>query len=602
MRTTQTILGLLSERGRAGKPLERVYRLLYNPNLYLEAYNKIYRNKGAMTPGVTTETPDGMSLEKVQTIIEALKTGKFRWKPVRRTYIPKKNGKKRPLGMPTWTDKIVQEVLRTILEAYYEPQFSDASHGFRPKRGCHTALKTLQGTWTGTVWFIEGDIKGCFDTIDHEKLIDILRETIKDEQFLALIRGLLKAGYMQEWKYNATHSGTPQGGIISPLLANIYMNALDKYLDHVLIPKYTRGTGKKFNPEYTQIQNRMKRAYKRGDTALAKDYRRQMQRLPSLRPNDPDFRRVRYVRYADDFLIGYIGTKEEAEAIKTDVEGFLRTHKLEMSKEKTLITHARTENARFLGYHIHTIKQDQMLGIQKGRPRRNLNGRIGLTIPDDVLREKEERYAKQGKGVARNLLSHEHEYSIVMQYQSEFRGIANYYHLAYNLHKLKKLKWFMEQSLTKTIASKQKSSVVKVYKRYGTKVKVGNTLYKALQVVVQREEKKPLVATWGGQPIRPNRSQKPDETIAPPYTNSRSELLQRVMAQECELCKGTTKLEVHHIRALKDLNKYPGRERPAWVKKMAAMKRKTLVLCRTCHVDIHAGRPLTRKKSQSSQE
>jgi len=602
MRTTQTVLGLLSERGRAGKPLERVYRLLYNPNLYLEAYNKIYRNKGAMTPGVTTETPDGMSLEKVKTIIEALKTGKFRWKPARRIYIPKKNGKKRPLGMPTWTDKVVQEVLRTILEAYYEPQFSDASHGFRPERGCHTALKSIQGTWTGTVWFIEGDIKGCFDNIDHDKLIDTLRENIKDEQLLALIRELLKAGYMQEWRYNATHSGTPQGGILSPLLANIYMSALDKHLEQVLIPKYTRGTGKKFNPEYTRIQNRMKRAYKRGDTALAKDYRKQMQTLPSLRPDDPDFRRVRYVRYADDFLIGYIGTKEEAEAIKTEVEVFLRTQKLEMSKEKTLITHARTENARFLGYHIHTIKQDQMLGIQKGRPRRNLNGRIGLTIPDDVLREKEERYAKQGKGVARNLLSHEHEYSIVMQYQAEFRGIANYYHLAYNLHKLKKLKWLMEQSLTKTIASKQKCSVVKVYKRYGTKVKVGNALYKAVQVVVQREGKKPLVATWGGQPIRLNMGKKPDETIAPPHTNSRSELLQRVMAQECELCKGTTKLEVHHIRALKDLNKYPGRERPTWVKKMAAMKRKTLVLCRTCHVDIHAGRPLTRKKSQSSQE
>lgn len=604
MRDTQTILGLLSERGRTGKPLERVYRLLYNPNLYLEAYNKIYRNKGAMTPGVTGETPDGMSLEKVQLIIEALRTGKFRWKPARRTYIPKKNGKKRPLGMPTWTDKVVQEVLRMILEAYYEPQFSDTSHGFRPEKGCHTALKEIQGKWTGTVWFIEGDIKGCFENINHEKLINILRKSIKDEQFLALIRGLLKAGYMEDWKFNATLSGTPQGGIISPLLANIYMDALDKYVEQILIPKYTRGTGRRYNAEYSRLNLKQQRAFKAGKIAEAKTYRKQMQKLPSLDPTDPNFRRLRYVRYADDFLLGYIGTREEAEKIKAELEDYLGTIGLELSKEKTLITHARTEKARFLGYNIQTLKQDQIHGVpqglinENGRNRRKINGRIGLTIPDEVMREKEERYAKQGKGVARHLLAQEHEYSIVMQFQAEFRGIANYYHLAYNIHKLKRLKWYMEQSLTKTIAEKQQISVMKVYQKYGTKVKVGRKSYKAIQVVVPREGKKPLIATWGGQPIKPKMSKIPDDKIVLTYPDSRSELLQRMMAEECELCGNTEKVEIHHIRALKDLNKYPGREKPRWVRKMAAMRRKTLVLCRTCHMDIHAGQPLTRKKSQ----
>src|SRR5713226_2177320 len=167
MRNAETILGLISERGKKGLPLERVYRQLFNRELYLTAYGKIYRNAGAMTHGVTDETPDGMSLEKIDAIIEALRYERYQWLPARRTYIPKKNGKKRPLGMPVWSDKLVQEVIRSILEAYFEPQFSDLSHGFRPKRGCHTALTTIRRQWKGTAWFIEGDIKGCFDNIDH---------------------------------------------------------------------------------------------------------------------------------------------------------------------------------------------------------------------------------------------------------------------------------------------------------------------------------------------------------------------------------------------------------------------------------------------------
>src|ERR1700676_2468692 len=167
MRNANTILELIRKRGKKGLPLERVYKLLFNKDLYLMAYGKIYRNKGALTHGVTDETPDGMSLKKIGAIIEALRYERYQWLPARRTYIPKKNGKKRPLGMPVWSDKLVQEVVRLILEAYYEPQFSDHSHGFRPKRGCHTALSEVQKTWKGTIWFIEGDISKCFDSFDH---------------------------------------------------------------------------------------------------------------------------------------------------------------------------------------------------------------------------------------------------------------------------------------------------------------------------------------------------------------------------------------------------------------------------------------------------
>src|SRR5436305_1814991 len=198
MRNAETILGLIRERGKRGLPLERVYRLLFNTDLFLMAYGKIYRNTGAMTPGITEETPDGMSLEKIECIIEALRSERYRWLPARRTYIPKKQGKKRPLGMPVWSAKLVQEVLRLILEAYYEPQFSDHSHGFRPERGCHTALKEVYHNWKGTTWFIEGDISQCFDKLSHELLLKMLGENIHDGRFLNFMKELLDAGYMED--------------------------------------------------------------------------------------------------------------------------------------------------------------------------------------------------------------------------------------------------------------------------------------------------------------------------------------------------------------------------------------------------------------------
>src|SRR5205823_176992 len=245
MRPANTILELIGKRGEKGLPLERVYKLLFNKNLYLQAYGKIYRNKGTMTHGVTDETPDGMSLTKIDAIIEALRYERYQWLPARRTCIPKKHGKKRPLGMPVWSDKLVQEVIRLILEAYYEPAFSDHSHGFRPERGCHTALREIHYHWSGTTWFIEGDISQCFDKLNHEMLLHSLSEHIHDGRFINLIRELLDAGYMEDWTFHQTLSGVPQGGIVSPILSNILLDKLDKYVETVLIPMYTKGTNRK---------------------------------------------------------------------------------------------------------------------------------------------------------------------------------------------------------------------------------------------------------------------------------------------------------------------------------------------------------------------
>nr|WP_063842301.1 reverse transcriptase/maturase family protein [Hassalia byssoidea] len=222
-----------------------------------------------------------MSIKKIESLIEEIRYERFRWTPVRRINIPKKNGKTRSLGIPTWKDKLVQEVVRLMLEAYYEPQLSDSSHGFRPKRGCHTALTIIDRTWQGTKWFIEGDIRGCFDNIDHKILMSILREKIQDNRFLRLIENLLKAGYCEQWKYHSTLSGTPQGAIVSPLLANIYLDKLDKFVENCLIPEYTRGKRRAENPEYSKLQKLAWYFRKNGQIEKARQLEIQYQIMPS---------------------------------------------------------------------------------------------------------------------------------------------------------------------------------------------------------------------------------------------------------------------------------------------------------------------------------
>ena len=382
MRNADTTLAIIHERGQRGLHLEDVYRRLYNPDLYLRAYGRIYGNAGAMTKGTTEETVDGMSMEKIETIVGLLRPERYRWTPVRRTLIPKKDGRQRPLGIPTWSDKLLQEVMRSILEAYYEPQFSARSHGFRPGRGCQTALREIQGSWTGMKWFIEGDIKGCFDNIDHSILLSILREKIHDNRFLILVENLLEAGYLEQWTYHPTYSGTPQGGIISPLLANIYLDRLDKFVERSLIPEYTKGKDKKANPDYLRLEQRIYRLKKKGARECElRPHRKEQTKYRSKDQFDPNYRRLRYIRYADDFLLGFDGPKAEAEMIKARIGEFLRDQlKLELSENKTLITHATTEKARFLGYHISTFND-----TQRRIGRRGAHGHIALNVPPQVL-------------------------------------------------------------------------------------------------------------------------------------------------------------------------------------------------------------------------
>jgi retron-type reverse transcriptase len=269
MQNAETVLGVLRERGRRGLPCDELYRQLFNPQLYLLAYGRIYSNQGAMTAGATQETVDGMSLGKIDRIIEAMRFERYRFRPVRRTLIPKKNGKTRPLGLPTWSDKLVGEVVRLLLEAYYEPIFSDRSHGFRPGRGCHTALREVAHTWTGTTWFVEGDVADCFGSLDHEVMLSTLAQNIHDHRFLRLVRTMLTAGYLEDWVWHETLSGAPQGGVASPILSNIYLHRLDRFVETVLIPEYTRGHLRNRNPEYRKVEYATCRP---GDGAIAANY------------------------------------------------------------------------------------------------------------------------------------------------------------------------------------------------------------------------------------------------------------------------------------------------------------------------------------------
>ncbi|HCF87380.1 MAG TPA: maturase, partial [Ktedonobacter sp.] len=469
MQSTETYLGLLQERGKRGLPLKRVYRQLFNRNLYLSAYGKVYRNAGAMTPGVTEETADAMSLDKIDTIITALRSERYQWHPARRTYIPKKNGKKRPLGMPVWSDKLLAEVVRRILDAYYDVQFSDHSHGFRTERGCHTALRDIYHTWGGTTWIIEGDIADCFGSLSHEQLIATLSEKIHDGRFLHLMRKLLDAGYLEDWTFNQTLSGVPQGSIVSPVLSNILLDKLDRFVETVLIPRYSKGVKRKLNKEYIRLMSRAQRRFKNGQKEAAQRLRRQAQRLPAYDIYDPDYRRLKYCRYADDFCLGFTGPKAEAEEIKQQLRAFLREElKLELSESKTLITHARSEAAKFLGYELTILQKDTKRTKNKvyGTKRRSINGRVGLRVPRTVVRDKCNRYKRHNKVMHRTELLNESDYTIMATYQLEFRGIANYYRLAYNLHTLQHLKWVMEQSLTKTLATKHHTSVQKIIDKY----------------------------------------------------------------------------------------------------------------------------------------
>jgi group II intron reverse transcriptase/maturase len=584
MQTTEVVLNVLRERGRKGLPCTQLYRQLFNKDLYLKAYGNIYSNQGAMTPGASEETADGMSEEKIEQIIGAMRTERYRFSPARRTYILKKNGKLRPLGMPTWSDKLVGEAVRLLLEAIYEPQFSDSSHGFRKFRGCHTALREINNTWTGTAWFIEGDISDCFGSLDHEILLGILAEKIHDNRFLRLMRHMLKAGYLEDWEYRDTLSGVPQGGPVSPILSNVYLHKLDEFVEQELIPQYTRGALRAANPAYRQVDALLRRAKRRGDRAEARRLALEMRTLPSTDPMDPGYRRLKFIRYADDILLGYTGPKAEAEEIKARLARFLREILgLELNQDKTLITHARSQWARFLGYDISV----QHSGTKISNGRRSANGKMALTVPPDVIKAQCARYRQHGKPWHRPRLQNLEDYDIIRVYGAEYRGVVNYYLLAKDVWRLRTLRWYAETSMLKTLAAKHQSTVSKMANRYKAKAITGDGPRICFEARRKRRGKPDSVARFGGINLRQDRRAVITDPAPPRVRVPRKELLARLHKRECELCETGTTVAVHQITGLRELGK-TGDSQPAWAALMARMRRKTLIVCAPCHNWIHA--------------
>jgi len=603
MQSAETVLDVLRERGRRGLPCDELYRQLFNPHLYLMAYGRTYSNHGAMTPGACGETVDGMSVAKIGHIIEAMRHERYRFRPVRRAYIPKPGGKKRPLGLPSWSDKLVGEVIRLLLEAYYEPRFSDHSHGFRPRRGCHTALSEIANTWTGTTWFIEGDISDCFGTLDHQVMLATLSEKIRDNRFLRLVTQMLQAGYLEDWVWHATLSGAPQGGVTSPVLSNVYLDRLDKFVETVLIPEYTRGKVRSRNPSYRQVENEINRirkqqAYRkeRTETAQVRSLRRQLRTLPAGDPRDPNYRRLRYIRYADDHLLGFTGPKAEALEIKQRLQTFLRDElKLELNEKKTLITHARTGAARFLGYEITVQRADAKIyrGGRINRGRRGANGRIWLRVPATAIKAKCAPYLTHGKPEHQPHLRDLSDYDIIARFGAEYRGIIQYYLLAGDVSRLNRLTWVMSTSMLKTLAAKHRSTVSKMANKYKTTITTPHGKRRCFEARAERAGRKPLVARFGGIPLARRKNTVLNDLPAAPLTRRRGkQLLERLEAGKCEICKKNGPVETHHIRSLADLDR-TAQPMPQWAEIMARTRRKTLVTCTACHDKIHNRQTVT---------
>ena len=600
MRSPERVLNSLNEHSKdSSYKFERLYRLLFNEELFYVAYQKIASNGGSTTKGSDGRSIDEMSLARIETLIASLKDESYQPHPSRRVHIPKKNGKTRPLGIPAFEDKLVQEVVRMILEAIYEGHFETTSHGFRPKRSCHTALLHIQKTFSGAKWFIEGDIKGFFDNIDHDVLVGILRERISDDRFIRLIRKFLKAGYVEDWTFHNTYSGTPQGGIVSPILANIYLDKLDKYVKEY-IQHFDKGTKRRPGKESNDLANERKRTVRKlkkvkdgtekaALVARLKAIEQERAAFPNGDEMDESYRRLKYIRYADDFILGVIGSKEEAQRIKEDIKSFLSASlALELSEEKTLITHTG-KSAKFLGYEITVTRNNHQRRDVQGRLRRTYGKRVRLNVSMATLRDKLLEYGameiklRNGKEIwkpkCRSGLIFNDDLEILDRYNRETVGFCNYYLIANNCVVLHNFRYIMEYSMYKTFAGKYRSTVRKINKKYRYN-KLFTVKYEQKGAIKSRtfyktSFKRRTTAFNGSCDIEPY-------SIA---DVSRTNLTDRLKAEKCELCGATGKLIMHHVRNLKDLK---GKE--SWERLMSARKRKTIALCPSCHRLRHLGK------------
>lgn len=600
MQKAETVLSILKQKSDHDEnyKFNRLYRNLFNEDFYLQAYQTIYAKEGNMTPGIDKNTIDGFSKKQITHLIELLKTERYQPLPVKRAYISKKNTKKkkRPLGIPAFSDKLIQEIIRQLLEVIYEPIFCDTSHGYRPNRSCHTALYQAKQTFQGANWAIDGDITGFFDNVNHEILLAILGRKINDGRLLELIERFLKAGYFEFKQVHNSLSGTPQGANLSPILANIYLHELDKYMKS-LVKEYSKGIQKRVNPPYKSLYGKRCRAKKQGRVKDAKQFLRQMQSMHAVDPMDETFLRVSFVRFADDFLVGVIGSKALCLELKEKIVGFLR-HELclELNLQKTAITNLSNGRVRFVGYEITKIHcNSKQIKDKYGHQKRSVNGHIKLLVPSQVIRDKIKLFTEKGRSCALVARKDYPVLDIVNMYNAEIRGLYNFYCLAMNVSReLSKFKDYHYNSMCRTIACKERTTVRVIQRKYAVEVprKSGVGTRRIVGVRYETRAGSKTMVYFNERLVRVDRplTEVLDVFWRP---SSGGQLLKRFNADCCELCGvAVGGMEVHHIRKLKDVKeryRKHGRAPPKWVVVMATIRRKTLVVCHGCHVAIHNG-------------
>ncbi len=458
---------------------KNIYGILYKPDIFVLAYEKIKSKEKNMTRGANGETLDGISPVWIENTILELRSQKFKFSPGRIVKIPKKNGKTRTLSIAPPREKVVQEAIRLILNAIYDAPggsiFQDCSHGFRENRSCHTALKDIKNVWNGTKWFIEGDISNFFEEIDHLVLIRQLRKKIKDEKFISLMWKFLRAGYNEGHSVHsvANLSGTPQGGILSPLLSNIYLNELDKYALE-LSKEHNRGKRNRENPAYRKITYALE---KEGNPHKVKELLKKRRNTQSKLPKDTNYIRIRYIRYADDWIIGVTGSKILAEEIRKDIEKFLKEElKLKLNLDKTFIRHAKTEKATFLGIEINTSMNKANYSIvKKGKKVKSPSDNIQLKVNmNGIIKRLKEAGMCDGLGfpICRKSHINYEDWEIIRSHNSVLDGLSNYYSFVSNRNKLQRIQYIIQYSAAKTLAGKHKTSMAKIFKSYGSDLKV----------------------------------------------------------------------------------------------------------------------------------
>lgn len=563
-----TQLQALKKKAENFEQLDNLSRIMSDPKYLIGCWIKIRSNKGSLTPAFNKDTLDGINLQWFINTANSIRKGGYNFSPARRIYISKANGKMRAITIPDPKDKIVQEGMRQLLEIIYEPRFLECSHGWRSKKGCQTSINNIKMTFGSMNWFIEGDINQQFSSLDYTVLVDILRKDIKDQPFIDLIYKYLKTAYGEKRKAILPISvGVIQGGILSPLLANIYMCQFDQWVTNVLIKEFDKGIRKKANPDYTKAIRNNKIKGKIMRTTIT---------------NDENYKRLRYIRYADDFLMGVIGSREDCVTVINKVKQFLNSLKLDLSLEKTKITHATKESAKFLGYRIHITK------ITKQPIRKLKNNKVSRVVPRPMIdapiqsivqKLSQRKYAKANGNPTRNgRLIHLQLTDIVKHYKDVERGILEYYSYCSNYGRFAaRVHYILKYSCALTIANKMRLKTLRgTFKKYGKNLSIKNDKNEVIQSYPTISYKKPkkrlkLEAVDTGYLI---------DNLVNRIGRGRGDL-----KASCQICGSENNIEIHHIKHLRK-----GKIKNDWITEvMRKMNRKQIPVCKECHINIHRG-------------